>query len=178
MSDEGLTVETFIRFSSKAPIDDIMNPIKTVKHLSEKEYYIYDLGQYIQGITSLFENAVKEANDNYQEAMSNIHKIDNEFINKTHSLEDNCETAVEIPKFKERLFRKDDYEMSKEEYGNLCNILNLSCQNVNDMLVIYDAKTNLVADAQYKWSILCDAKSALQSVIEIKSKFDKLSKKF
>ena len=43
LTNEGIDVHQYIRFSSKASLLDIMKPIKEVQHLAEREQYINDL---------------------------------------------------------------------------------------------------------------------------------------
>lgn len=178
LQDEGLSVESFIRFSSKASLADIMTPIKTVKHLTEKEQYIADLGKEIQCILSILNEQIKVADDEYRDAEFNGQKIDDKFIQKMRKLHKNCNTAAEIPHFEEHLFRKDGYEMSQEEYQQLCNVLEQSCNHIIDMERFYTEKTNSAGVIQEKWTVLCETKNAWQSLNDVKSQFDKLSKKF
>lgn len=178
LNDEGLKVEEFIRFSAKAPLSDIMTPIKNVKHLAEKEQYLLDLEEGINNILGILESQVKEADKEYRKAETNGQRVDDKFIQQMKTLYDHCNTAAGIPHYEEHLFRKDNYEMSQEEYSRLCNVLEQSCSDVELMGSIYEEKTNSAFTMQQTWSAVCEVKAAWQRVNDIKTQFSKIQKKF
>lgn len=178
LSDEGLTVEKFIKFSSKAPLSDIMVPIQNVQHIAAKEQYLSDLGDYINNCLGIIDSQVKETNRKYQQAEANGQKIDEKFIQQMRTLYGHCATASRIPHFEEHLFRKDNYEMSQEEYRRLCNVLDQSCSDVDRMASIYDEKTNSAGIVQQAWLDVCDAKAAWRSLNDTKVQFTKLQNLF
>lgn len=178
LSDEGLKVEKFIRFSAKAALADIMTPIKNVKHLAEKEQYLSDLGDGINNILGILDSQVKEADKEYRKAETNGQRVDDKFIQQMKTLYGHCNTAAGIPHYEEHLFRKDNYEMSQEEYSRLCNVLDQSCSDVERMGSIYDEKTNSAFTMQQTWSTVCEVKAAWQRVNDIKTQFSKIQKKF
>lgn len=178
LNDEGLKVEKFIRFSAKADLSDIMTPIKNVKHLAEKEQYLSDLGDGIDNILGILDSHVKEADEEYRKAESNGQIVDDKFIQQVKALYNHCNTAAGIPHYEEHLFRKDNYEMSQEEYRRLCNVLDQSCSDVERMGSIYDEKTDTAITMQQTWSDFCEAKAAWQRVNDMKVQFSKIQKKF
>ncbi len=178
LTDEGIDVHQFIRFSSKALLSDIMKPIKGVQHLSEREHYITDLGKLIEEVLARLNNKVKEANQKYRKAEAHSSQIDNQFIQQMRTLYSNCNTAANIPHFEEHLFRKDNYEMSQEEYSRLCSVLDSSVNDVERMGSIYDKKTESAHEVQQCWSDLCDVKAAWQRLHAVQEQFSRISKKF
>lgn len=178
LSDEGLKVEKFIRFSAKAALEDIMIPIKDVKHLAEKEQYLSDLENEINCTLEILGSQVGDADQNYRNAEKNGQRVDDKFIQHMKTLYSHCNTAAGIPHYEEHLFRKDNYEMSQEEYRRLCNVLEQSCSDVERMGNIYDEKTNSAFTMQQTWSALCEVKAAWQRVNDIKNQFIKIQKKF
>lgn len=178
LSDEGLKVEKFIRFSAKAALADIMTPIKNVKHLAEKEQYLSDLGDGINNILGILESQVKEADKEYRKAEAKGQEIDDEFFQQMETLSDHCSTAAEIPHYEEHIFRKDNYEMSQEEYSSLRNVLEQSISDVECMGSIYAKKTDSAFIMQQTWSDFCEIKAAWQGVNDIKTQFLKIQKKF
>ena len=94
------------------------------------------------------------------------------------TLYNHCNTAAEIPHYEEHLFREDNYEMNQAEYRRLCNVLDQSCTDVEQMGSIYDEKTDSAFTVQKTWSTLCDVKAAWQRVNNIKSQFSRIQKKF
>lgn len=178
LNDEGLKVEKVIRFSAKTALADIMTPIKNVQHLAEKEQYLSDLDNSINSILEILDSQVKEADKEYRNAETECRKVDDKFIQHMKTLYNHCNTAAEIPHYEEHLFRKDNYEMNQEEYRRLCNVLDQSCTDVEQMGSIYDEKTNSAFTVQKTWSNVCDVKAAWQRVNNIKSQFSRIQKKF
>ena len=178
LSDEGLKVEKFIRFSAKTALADIMTPIKNVKHLADKEQYLSDLGDGINTILKLLDSQIKEANKEYKKAEADGQRVDDKFNQQMNTLDVHCETVADIPHQANHWFRKDNYEMSQEEYSRLRDILVQVCSDVERMGSIYDEKTNSASMMQQTWSDLCDAKAAWQRVNDIKIQFSKIQKKF
>ncbi len=178
LTNEGIDVHQYIRFSSKASLLDIMKPIKEVQHLAEREQYINDLRNLIVQILDILNNQVKEANQKYRKAEAQSSQIDNQFIQQMRTLYSNCNTAASIPHYEEHLFRKDNYEMSQEEYIRLCNVLDSSVNDVERMGSIYDKKTESAHEVQQCWSDLCDVKAAWQRLNTVQEQFNRISKKF
>ena len=178
LTNEGIDVHQYIRFSSKASLLDIMKPIKEVQHLAEREQYINDLRNLIVQILDILNNQVKEANQKYRKAEAQSSQIDNQFIQQMRTLYSNCNTAASIPHFEEHLFRKDNFEMSKEEYEWLRNVLDSSVNDVERMGSIYDKKTESAHEVQQCWSDLCDVKAAWQRLNAVQEQFYRISIKF
>lgn len=178
LTNEGIDVHQYIRFSSKASLLDIMKPIKEVQHLAEREQYINDLRNLIVQILDILNNQVKEANQKYRKAEAQSSQIDNQFIQQMRTLYSNCNTAASIPHYEEHLFRKDNFEMSQEEYSRLCNVLDSSVNDVERMGSIYDKKTESAHEVQQCWSDLCDVKAAWQRLNAVQEQFYRISIKF
>lgn len=178
LNDEDLKVAEFIRFSAKTALADIMTPIKNVQHLKEKEQYLSDLEDSINSILDILDSQVKEADKEYRNAETECRKVDDKFIQHMKTLYNHCNTAAEIPHYEEHLFREDNYEMNQAEYRRLCNVLDQSCTDVEQMGSIYDEKTDSAFTVQKTWSTLCDVKAAWQRVNNIKSQFSRIQKKF
>lgn len=177
LANEGLKVEKFIRFSAKAALTDIMTPIKNVKHLSEKEQYLSDLGDSIDNVLKTLESRVKKNEEEYKNAEIKGQEIDDKFDKKMNALKDHCETAAKIPHYEEHWFRKDNYEMSQEEYSKLCDVLEQACTNVKCMGSICEEMTASASTIQKAWSDFCEVKAAWQRVNYIKTQFTKIQKK-
>jgi hypothetical protein len=159
-------------------LNDIMTPIKNVQHLKEKEQYLSDLEDSINSILDILDSQVKEADKEYRNAETECRKVDDKFIQHMKTLYNHCNTAAEIPHYEEHLFREDNYEMNQAEYRRLCNVLDQSCTDVEQMGSIYDEKTDSAFTVQKTWSTLCDVKAAWQRVNNIKSQFSRIQKKF
>ena len=51
LANEGLTVQQFIRFSSQAPLEQIMNPIQSVERISNRANFLSDLRTDIEAVS-------------------------------------------------------------------------------------------------------------------------------
>lgn len=51
LKDAGLKVEQYIRFSAKAPLEDIMAPIKSVGSTSESDTFVEDVQTDLEGLS-------------------------------------------------------------------------------------------------------------------------------
>ncbi len=178
LNDEGLKIESFIRFSAKENLDAIMTPIKSVKHLTEREQYINDLGAEIDNILSILKEEKNIQDKEYKASESKGNKVDDKFIQKMRDLYERCNVAVSIPHFEEHLFRKDNYEMSQEEFSRLQNVLENVCSDVENMARIYDEKTDSAYTVQQNWTNVCEAKTAWQRVNELSEQFRKITTHF
>lgn len=127
LSDAGQKVEDIIRFSAKAPLEDIMTPIKSIKHDASKENYIETL---LDSLNKCISDKLKD--------VSNAKSIVKDLNNKFNSIKDQYNTAIDdmsvdcievglIPKHNPQhgLFnmKKPNYDMSEEDYNEMINIL-------------------------------------------------------
>ena len=71
LADEGLSVQQFIRFSSKTPLEQIMNPIQSVERISNRANFLSDLKTDIEEYLNLFKDAVAESDLSYNNALQN-----------------------------------------------------------------------------------------------------------
>ena len=178
LASEGVAVESFIRFSSKSALSDIMTPIKNVRRVKENERYLHDLGDSIDNIINILQSQEKDAKSEFDQAVAYSVDVDNKFVESMRILYGNCSTAAGVPHYEEHVFRKDNYEMSQQEYSYLCNLLEQSVTNVELMGKIYDERTESAQNVQNKWEIYWNAKEARERVQHIKQQFAKFKKPF
>ena len=96
---------------------------------------------------------VKEAEKTCKALMNSCESITDKFYEAIQELHNDCELASEIPHYEEHLFRKDNYEMSQEEYENLCDVLQLICDNDCQSLAnIYEEYGDEVANLNDAWN--------------------------
>ena len=97
LNEEGLKVEQFIRFSAKAPLNDIMNPIHSVKHDEGRDAFLEIVKSDIEQLLDILNNAVKEADKNYQKTIKKAQKITDRYNSGMQDLYNACDTAAGIP---------------------------------------------------------------------------------
>ena len=178
LEEAGISVVKYIRFSAKAPLADIMTPIKEVAHLTEKDSYLDDLDKDIDDTLHILLEHVNKTKDVYDKANNSAEEMDASLLSQLKNIQDNCEQAVEIPHFEEHLFRKDNYEMSQDEYANLNNVLGDTYTKANDIYELCDNRIKMAHETQQAWSDHCDIKTAWQRVNELKEQYKKIRKNF
>lgn len=178
LGEAGISVVKYIRFSAKAPLADIMTPIKEVAHLSEKDSYLDDIANELENVQNILKKYVNETKKAYDKAYKAAEKMDESLLNQLKNIQDNCKDAVEIPHFEEHLFRKDNYEMSQEEYANLDNVLGDTFTKASDVYELLGKRIDAAHDVQQAWSDHCDVENAWKRVDEMKEQYKKIRKNF
>lgn len=126
LSDAGLKIQGFIRFSSNAPLSNIMTPIKSVKHDSSKDNYISEMIQLLEGMTKQAEKSVLEAKKKADNLLNESNQLVDMYDNAISSLNDACEEVANIPQFNEHSwnpFKDANYEMSISDAQRMGTLL-------------------------------------------------------
>lgn len=153
LSDTGLAVETFIRFSAKAPLKDIMEPIAAVAHDDDRENYLTSLEELVATWTGEQEKDVVKAKKEADKLLKKSNSLVDKYNKGISKLNDHCVTVSNIPHYEEHLFRKDNYEMSQEEFSNMVNLLQTICeQDCNSLCDLYNEQMETRAELQDAWS--------------------------
>ena len=177
LKKEGLKVEQFIRFSSKASIEDIMTPIHSVKKIESRENFISEIKEDLEHLLKVFKEKVDEQNKSYIEEYQNGYNIIDDLEEDFILLYKDCEAAKQIPRWETHLFSSDRYEMSKEEYDQLIQLLDFIAE---ERPKIIDPKIKNLREnaekAQEAYSMLRDRKSAWQNINDCLEQYKKITK--
>ena len=177
MEEEGLKVEQFIRFSAKASIEDIMTPIHSVKKIESRENFISEIKEDLEHLLKVFKEKVDEQNKSYIEEYQNGYNIIDDLEEDFILLYKDCEAAKQIPRWETHLFSSDRYEMSKEEYDQLIQLLDFIAE---ERPKIIDPKIKNLREnaekAQEAYSMLRDRKSAWQNINDCLEQYKKITK--
>ena len=177
LTDEGLKVEKFIKFSAKAPLTDIMNPIKGVSKIATRDTFVNDVKNDIEQLLNILDDGVKQCNDSYNTARQEGDDITDEFIECMKAMQEDCGTAYNIPHWETHLFSSDRYEMSKYEGHRLQSLLEkIADDHVGALANKFDERVSKAAEIQQEWSDLCDLKAAWQKVNDCYEQYKKVSK--
>jgi hypothetical protein len=153
LSDAGLAVEGFIRFSAKAPLDDIMKPIASVTHDDDRENYLNDLAELVSGWVAEQEKDVVKAKKKADNLLKKSNGLVDKYNKSIEILNDHCVTVYNIPHFEEHLFRKDNFEMSQEEYSRMGDFLQTICKGDCDALCdLYNQQMETRGELQEAWN--------------------------
>lgn len=175
LRDSGISVQQFIRFSSKADLNTIMDPIRSVEK-DEEEDYLSFLSDSISEFEEEWNQITQEANRRQLSLLESCDKLENRYKAAIRRLANNCETAKEIPHYETHLFSSNKYEMSEDEYNRLVAVLDTICDNrIKELRSLYEEQMNAQRKAQqaysdyfddrYKWMCIKDCKEQLGKLI-------------
>ncbi len=144
LRDEGLSVNGFIRFSTKSPLSDIMDPIKSIKRDETQMSYLVNLENYLNKLSEELNGTLKTANQKQMESFMKCDFLMNDYERLIRDMQVDCEDAKNIPHEEEHWFRDANYEMSKSEYTQLTQKLNkISRTNVRLLLDSYNQQVEM-----------------------------------
>ena len=177
LSDEGLNVEKFIKFSTEAPLADIMNPIKSVSKIKTRDTFVTDVKDDIEQLLGVFDDEVKQCNEHYNQVRQEGDDITDEFVDCMKTMRDDCWTAYNIPHWETHLFGSDRYEMSEDEGQQLRSLLEkIADDHVRALANKFDERVSKASEIQQEWSDLCDLKSAWQKINDCYNQYKKVTK--
>lgn len=178
LADEGLTVQQFIRFSSKTPLEQIMNPIQSVERISNRANFLSDLKTDIEEYLNLFKDAVAESDLSYNNALQNGEQLSDEFWTSLRNMQENCERACQIPKWVEHIFSSDRFEMTADEGERLKFLLNdIAGYQVESLSNSFERCIEEAGEIQQEYSHLCDLKAIWRRLDDCYEQFKKIQKK-
>lgn len=182
LSDAGQVVKGFIRFSAKAPLADIMTPIKSISHDANKEKYIETLHEALKHWVAEQEKDVIKAKRNADSLLSKCNNITDQYNRAINNLYNDCKTVAGIPQFEEHLFRKDNYEMSQYDYDRMINLLNTIVGTRCDTLCdLYNNMKDTSSELENAWRSHADEREQWQRLNNcldiLNSKIKELKKK-
>jgi GTPase SAR1 family protein len=177
LRDEGVTVQKFIRFSAKASLDDIMQPILSVTHSTEQESYIVGFREMLNGFVEELSKNVQKLNQKQLALHKQGDKLVDKYNDAIRKLGNNCEEAANIPQWTEHIFSKDRYEMNASQGNRLINLLNTICVDRADELCnLYNEQMENQRNAQQADSDYIDEKVKWQNLNSCAEQFEKLVK--
>ena len=177
LKKEGLKIEQFIRFSSKASIEDIMTPIHSVKKIESRENFISEIKEDLEHLFKECKENVDKKNKSYTEESQNGDNIIDDIREEFNLLKKDCETVRQIPRWETHLFGNDRYEMSKEEYDQLIELLDIITEERSKII---DNKIDYLREnakkAQKADSMLYNMKLAWQKINDCLEQYKKITK--
>ena len=177
LSDAGLQVQQFIKFSSKAPLTSIMNPIKEVNKITTRDTFVSDVKTDLEQLLNTLNELVESSNQSYYNAIREGDNITEQIHDDIKALQGDCEIAYNIPKWVEHFFSSNRFEMSAEDGNRLQKLLEQIAEDrINDLKKKFDEQMNKTAEIQQKWSNTCDLKAAWQKVNNCFEQYKKVTK--
>ena len=178
LSDAGLEVKEYIRFSSKAPLSDMMNQIKSIPKDNSRSQFIEEELDGLKELLKVFTNDIK-AQKNREIALNNkCNAITNQFNKSIEILKADCEDAYEIPQWTEHFFSSDRFEMDHDDGLRLKELLDtIKDDHTRDIEELYEEADEARREAQQAYSDLSDLIVYYSKINDCYEDFKKLSKK-
>ena len=177
LSDEGLDVKQFIRFSSKSPLDDMMNPIKEVGRTAVRDTFVENLGDELEACLSAFDDAIQSANQEYIQAEEEGDSIQDRIVSCLEDIGNDCNKAYEMPQFKEgfMFFTDDRYVMPKNKGDKMLSLLEqIATTRVQNLVDVIEANRENAQDIQAKYMNLIERKTGWQKVNDCNEQYKKV----
>lgn len=181
LRDEGVSVQKFIRFSAKAPLEDIMQPILSVTHCGEQETYVEDVMEMLKSLESKQEQLSRNKHQEYIRLENSNNKLDFEFKDILKELQDNCQSVRQLPQkndHKWNPFKDANYEMEIYEYNMMVTLLDDISNKSYPLKSIADKKAENQSKIQNVYNEYLVTKNKCQRLAECKEQFDRLVKPF
>ena len=180
LSDAGLSVKSFIRFSSKAPLSDIMKPIASVTHDDDRENYLDSLAEHVSLWTAELEKEVINAKKKADDLLKMSNELDDEFNSCIEELKTECYNVENQPHRESHIIVDDTFEMSEDEYLKmLISLIEIStdCDKLCDL---YNQQMKTGKELQEAWNVHADIREKWQRLNQcneiLKKKIKELKK--
>lgn len=177
LSDEGLDVKQFIRFSSKSPLDDMMNPIKEVGRTAVRDTFVENLGDELDACLSAFDDAIQSANQEYIQAEEEGDSIQDRIVSCLEDIGNDCNKAYEMPQLKKgfMFFTDNRYVMPENEGDKMLSLLEqIATTRVQTLVDVIEANRENAQDIQAKYMNLIECKTGWQKVNDCNEQYKKV----
>jgi predicted GTPase len=178
---EGLKVEKFIRFSGKAPLKAIMDPILSITSTSQETEYPQRLLHRLDATQTVLLNKTKKEKTNFDKYVKKANKLVDKYNKAIEDTNKDCEIAVDIPRWEKHWYKSGRYEMDVDEYNNLVDTLDRICNDrMNALCTLYNEQMETQQECQDAWrnyqESLSDCQKMEECITSLKKYINKLNK--
>lgn len=171
LRDEGVSVQSFIRFSGKEPLETIMTPIKSVTRDTSQDEYLDD-------IKNLLVNTLKQVNQerdtalrSYNDKANEVNVLTTQMNTELRHLKNNCNEVGSIPQWKKGFellvkITDDRYEMTPGQHSRFVSLLS-TIGNQGDNMNSLSERRNEATKAMQKLYEVYATKRALSQRTEV-----------
>lgn len=179
LTDEGLSIQQVIKFSSKAPLDKIMQPIKAVNKLKVRDTFVTDVADDLQKQLNSFDEKLKTVNNSYHQDKKEREELLDKLLDNINKLKDNCEEIKEMPRLKKHFWSSNRYEMSEEEGFFFKELLEkITEEDIKALVNHIGLCLEKVQDTQSEYQSLCNLKAIWQRINSCHEYYKQVSKYF
>lgn len=167
LTEAGLNVNKIIRFSQKAPLEDMMNVIKAIPHDNQREGYLNSLAEEMEGFIKKKEQDVSAAKKKADLLLNKSNSLVSQYSQAITALHNDCVTASNIPQYNERWLHDNDYRMTVGGYNRLCGLLNTICTSRTEALCkLYDSQMDARSELEKAWNAHAEKRMDWQRLYE------------
>ncbi len=179
LGDAGLEVKAYVRFSSKAPLASIMDPILSIGSSAENDTYIEDVQEDLEAIEKWLSQKVSDVNNVYNSRLS-AYNTKIEKVNQcVSSICENCVEAADIPRWETHMFSKDRFEMSEDEGNQLIELLtDIANEQTEDLISNFNDLRELQTEMDDAYADLEENKQSYLQVQKCIERYKKETKKY
>ncbi|MCQ2051819.1 MAG: dynamin family protein [Bacteroidaceae bacterium] len=173
-----INFEKIIRFSSKATLSDIMDPISQINRDTNQDNYLAALKDVIAQWVKELNDDVLEQKRNSDSLSKKIDSICDKYNKANAALENDCEAAADIPQYKSGFLGiGEGYKMNSDQYNNMINILNRICTTrVNTCVDLFNEMMNVAMEYSSAYDSHLKAKANWQLLNESYEKLNRITK--
>ena len=172
---EGVNVFGYIRFSAKEPLECIMKPIHQVTRDDSTSNFISFARDEVKDVIKRAQTHTTEKKKEFDAQQRAANNCTDRFNNAISALYNNCEAAAGIPHYNERIFSKDDYRMSLEEYNRLVGLLNtIVSDRTNDIINLYNEQQDHQTQLQFAYGEWQESQFMTKQIQDLSTRWEKL----
>ncbi len=174
--NEGIKVEKYIRFSSKAPLDELMGVIDAIENDSSAEEYLSKLkDEFLPSLIKVLDNNKKKATKELDSSNKECDKMAEDIGHLCDTIGNDCYEAANIPHLESYLLRKNRYEMNMEEFNSLVGLLEkVANQDVENLTTLISEFVELVQNNQDAFNQKNEAEYTLNKFKDCRGKLKRL----
>lgn len=149
----GVPIKGILRFSHKAPLTDMMNLIGSITRDSNADEYVDVLKSYLQSLCDDWHKKYSELNKQYIDLVNRRNSLKNAYVSATKALECDLDTGLTIPQYSSHVFKKDNYEMSQQDYARLTSLIeNVKGTKLSKIKYMYNQQMDVVEQMTVIWN--------------------------
>lgn len=149
LSDAAVPIKSVIRFSSKAPLESIMNPILDVAKSKDEDSYIDVLENAFKSTIKELEDEVHKLKSQRDSQSDEVNQTNSNFNNLLTLMRTECDELTQIPRKRTNLFGEERYKMSKSEYEDLVRRLGVIVEEkIKNLSTLYEESKNTTVEFQ------------------------------
>ncbi len=176
--EAGINVEAYLRFSSKAPLDELMQVIQSIPNDSSAEEYLSNLtDDFIPSLINACKKDNDQSNKEFNKSNKQCAKKRDAIISLCQSIQNDSIEAASIPHWETHFLRSDRYEMSAEEGGQMINLLDkVANEDIASLYKEIEEYGDLMQENQNAFRAKNEESNTLRQFMECQSKVKRLIK--